>query len=180
MSTQNPKRLVIVGGVAAGASAAARARRLSEEAEIIVFERGPHVSFANCGLPYFVGGEIDRARRLIQARELDSGAEYELGYDALLLATGAAPLRPPIPGIDRPGHFTPPAPTPLTLGRVAQRPRTHRVLPERTPVVSRVPSPCPARFPRPQPDRCLPDLAHRHQPKLTVRTLARRAGAPAS
>jgi NADPH-dependent 2,4-dienoyl-CoA reductase/sulfur reductase-like enzyme len=47
-----------VGGVAGGASAAARARRLCERCEIIVFERGPHVSFANCGLPYFVGGEI--------------------------------------------------------------------------------------------------------------------------
>ena len=52
------KRVVIVGGVAGGASAAARARRLCERCEIIVFERGPHVSFANCGLPYFVGGEI--------------------------------------------------------------------------------------------------------------------------
>jgi NADPH-dependent 2,4-dienoyl-CoA reductase/sulfur reductase-like enzyme len=52
------KRIVIVGGVAGGASAAARARRLCEQCEIIVFERGPHVSFANCGLPYFVGGEI--------------------------------------------------------------------------------------------------------------------------
>ena len=54
----NNKRIIIVGGVAGGASAAARARRLCEECEIIVFERGPHVSFANCGLPYFVGGEI--------------------------------------------------------------------------------------------------------------------------
>src|SRR6188768_440933 len=53
-----PKRVVIVGGVAGGASAAARARRLCERCEIIVFERGPHASFANCGLPYFVGGEI--------------------------------------------------------------------------------------------------------------------------
>jgi NADPH-dependent 2,4-dienoyl-CoA reductase/sulfur reductase-like enzyme/rhodanese-related sulfurtransferase len=52
------RRLVVVGGVAGGASAAARARRLCEQCEIIVFERGPHVSFANCGLPYFVGGEI--------------------------------------------------------------------------------------------------------------------------
>src|SRR5512147_603229 len=54
----NPMRLLIVGGVAGGASAAARARRLWEECEMILFERGPHVSFANCGLPYFVGGEI--------------------------------------------------------------------------------------------------------------------------
>ena len=58
MKSLNNKRLIIVGGVAGGASAAARARRLCEECEIIVFERGPHVSFANCGLPYFVGGEI--------------------------------------------------------------------------------------------------------------------------
>jgi NADPH-dependent 2,4-dienoyl-CoA reductase/sulfur reductase-like enzyme len=52
------KRIIIIGGGAGGASAAARARRLSEEAEIIVVERGPYVSFANCGLPYVVGGEI--------------------------------------------------------------------------------------------------------------------------
>ena len=58
MQTKNPLRLVIVGGVAAGASAAARARRLSEAASITLIERGPDVSFANCGLPYFIGGEI--------------------------------------------------------------------------------------------------------------------------
>jgi len=60
-------RILIVGGVAGGASAAARARRLSEEAEIIIFERGEHVSFANCGLPYLVGGIIkDRQKLLLQ------------------------------------------------------------------------------------------------------------------
>jgi NADPH-dependent 2,4-dienoyl-CoA reductase/sulfur reductase-like enzyme len=132
-----PRRLIIVGGVAGGASAAARARRLCENCEIIVFERGPHVSFANCGLPYFVGGEIvepdalllqtpqslrsrfnldvrvstevtaiDRAARVVTVRELATGREYEQAYDALVLSTGASPLRPPIPGIDRPGHFT--------------------------------------------------------------------------
>jgi NADPH-dependent 2,4-dienoyl-CoA reductase/sulfur reductase-like enzyme len=64
------KRIVIIGGVAGGASAAARARRLSEEAEIIVFERGPHVSFANCGLPYYVGGEIrEESQLLLQTPE---------------------------------------------------------------------------------------------------------------
>ena len=52
MKTSSPKTIVIVGGVAGGASAAARARRLCEDCEIIIFERGPHVSFANCGLPY--------------------------------------------------------------------------------------------------------------------------------
>ena len=68
--SMNPKRVVIIGGVAGGASAAARARRLSEEAEIIIFERGQHVSFANCGLPYFVGGEItERDELLLQTPE---------------------------------------------------------------------------------------------------------------
>jgi rhodanese-related sulfurtransferase len=60
-----PRRIVIVGGVAGGASAATRARRLSEDAEIVVLERGPYVSFANCGLPYFVGGEIEERERLL-------------------------------------------------------------------------------------------------------------------
>jgi NADPH-dependent 2,4-dienoyl-CoA reductase/sulfur reductase-like enzyme/rhodanese-related sulfurtransferase len=64
------KRIVIVGGVAGGASAATRVRRLSEEAEIVLFERGPHVSFANCGLPYHIGGAIpDRRRLLLQTPE---------------------------------------------------------------------------------------------------------------
>ena len=133
----NKKRIVIVGGVAGGASAAARARRLCEDCEIIVFERGPHVSFANCGLPYFVGGEIveqdtlllqtpatlrarfnldvrvstevlsiDRKAQVINVRELATGRECSQPYDSLILSTGASPLRPPIPGIDRAGHFT--------------------------------------------------------------------------
>jgi len=130
-------KLLIVGGVAGGASAAARARRLSEDAEIIMFERGPDVSFANCGLPYYVGGEIaerkkllvttpellrtrfkldvrtrtsveaiDRSAKKVRVRDLVSGREYEEAYDKLLLAPGAAPLRPPIPGIELPGIFT--------------------------------------------------------------------------
>lgn len=130
-------KLLIVGGVAGGASAAARARRLSEDAEIIVFERGPDVSFANCGLPYYIGGEIaerkkllvttpemlrarfkldvrtrssveaiDRKTRTVLVRDLASGREYTESYDKLILAPGAAPFRPPIPGIDLPGVFT--------------------------------------------------------------------------
>jgi NADPH-dependent 2,4-dienoyl-CoA reductase/sulfur reductase-like enzyme len=130
-------KLLIIGGVAGGASAAARARRLSEDAQILLFERGPDVSFANCGLPYYIGGEIserekllvvtlerlrtrykldvrvrtsveaiDRAAKKVRARDLNSGREYEETYDKLILAPGAAPLRPPIPGIDLPGIFT--------------------------------------------------------------------------
>jgi NADPH-dependent 2,4-dienoyl-CoA reductase/sulfur reductase-like enzyme/rhodanese-related sulfurtransferase len=130
-------KLLIVGGVAGGASAAARARRLSEDAQIILFERGPDVSFANCGLPYYVGGEIadrdkllvvtperlqtrfkldvrtrssveaiDRAAKRVRVRDLSTGREYEESYDKLILAPGAAPLRPPIPGIDLPGIYT--------------------------------------------------------------------------
>jgi NADPH-dependent 2,4-dienoyl-CoA reductase/sulfur reductase-like enzyme len=61
------KRILIVGGVAGGATAAAHARRISEDAEIIIFEKGSHVSFANCGLPYYVGGEIaDKEDLLVQ------------------------------------------------------------------------------------------------------------------
>jgi len=130
-------KLVIVGGVAGGASAAARARRLSEDAEIVLFERGPDVSFANCGLPYHIGGEItqrekllvvsperlrtrfnldvrirssveaiDRGAKRVRVRNLASGTEYEESYDKLILAPGAAPIRPPLPGIDLPGIFT--------------------------------------------------------------------------
>ncbi|PKF61159.1 CoA-disulfide reductase [Psychromonas sp. psych-6C06] len=59
------KKILIIGGVAGGASAAARARRLDESAEIIVFERGPYISFANCGLPYHIGGEIELRDKLL-------------------------------------------------------------------------------------------------------------------
>jgi NADPH-dependent 2,4-dienoyl-CoA reductase/sulfur reductase-like enzyme/rhodanese-related sulfurtransferase len=130
-------KLLIVGGVAGGASAAARARRLSEDAHIMLFERGPDVSFANCGLPYYLGGEIaerdkllvvmperlrtrlnldvrvrtsveriDRTAKKVHVRDLASGRDYEETFDKLILAPGAAPLRPPLPGIDLPGIFT--------------------------------------------------------------------------
>jgi NADPH-dependent 2,4-dienoyl-CoA reductase/sulfur reductase-like enzyme/rhodanese-related sulfurtransferase len=130
-------KLLIVGGVAGGASAAARARRLSEDAHIVLFERGPDVSFANCGLPYYIGGEItqrdkllvvtperlqtrykldvrvrtsveaiDRVAKKVRVRDLESGREYEETYDKLILAPGAAPIRPQLPGIDLPGIFT--------------------------------------------------------------------------
>lgn len=124
-------RIVIVGGVAGGMSCAARARRLDEAAEIIVLERGAHVSFANCGLPYYVGGEIaDEAALLVQtpaslraSLALDVRPDHEvtavdaaaktvtvmsadgvdtLHYDALVLAPGAVAATPPIAGLDSP------------------------------------------------------------------------------
>lgn len=130
-------KVVIIGGVAGGASAATRARRLSEEAEIVLIERGSDVSFANCGLPYYIGGtiadrakllvatpahlrarfnldvrthsealSIDRSARKVRIRDLAAGDEYDESYDRLILAPGAAPIKPPLPGIDLPGVFT--------------------------------------------------------------------------
>ncbi len=130
------KKLVIIGGVAGGASCAARARRMSEQIEIILLDRGPYVSFANCGLPYYVGNVIEQDKVLLVAtpelfrdrfhievrienevlsinpetktleiKELASGHIYTQDYDALLLSPGAAPIRPPLPGIELPGIF---------------------------------------------------------------------------
>lgn len=124
------KKVLIVGGVAGGASAAARLRRLDEEMEIIIFERGEHISYANCGLPYYVSGVIaERNSLLVQTpegmndrfqinvriysevtrifpekKEIEvqeaNGRIYRESYDKLILSPGAAPIRPPIPGID--------------------------------------------------------------------------------
>ena len=129
------RRVLVVGGVAGGASCAARLRRLDEQAEIVVFDRGPYVSFANCGLPYYVGNIIaeesklliaspetfrerfniavhtdtevvglDRALRTLTVRGPD-GAVREERYDVLVLSPGAAPIRPPLPGVDLDGVF---------------------------------------------------------------------------
>jgi len=131
------RKLVIVGGVAAGASAAAKARRCSEEVEIIMFEKGEDISYATCGLPYYISGIISKRRRLLVARadffrkrfnvdvrtgqevvKIDrtarkvsvvdhaAGREFEETYDYLVLATGAEPVVPSIPGIDKPFVFT--------------------------------------------------------------------------
>jgi NADPH-dependent 2,4-dienoyl-CoA reductase/sulfur reductase-like enzyme/rhodanese-related sulfurtransferase len=136
-SNRDRPRILIVGGVAGGASFAARARRLSEEAKIIVFERGSYVSFANCGLPYYVGDiiteeenlvvatpelfrdrfnievrtrnsvfAIDRSKREIEVEDLRTSTKYREKYDALVLAPGATPIRPPLPGIDLPGIYS--------------------------------------------------------------------------
>lgn len=130
-------KVVIIGGVAGGASAAARLRRLDEQAEIILLERGEYISFANCGLPYYIGGvikeksaltlqtpqqfynrfridvrvknealSIDPVRHIVTIRRTDDGSTYEESYDKLILSPGAAPIRPPIPGIDDEAVFT--------------------------------------------------------------------------
>jgi NADPH-dependent 2,4-dienoyl-CoA reductase/sulfur reductase-like enzyme/rhodanese-related sulfurtransferase len=130
-------KVVVVGGVAGGMSAAARLRRLAETAEIVVLERDDYVSFANCGLPYHIGGEIekrsslllqtpasladslalevrtghevvaiDRVGQSVTVREVGSGRQYTESYDRLVLATGATPLKPPLPGVDHPRVFT--------------------------------------------------------------------------
>ncbi|WP_405662309.1 FAD-dependent oxidoreductase [Streptomyces sp. RK9] len=129
------ERLVVIGGDAAGMSAASQARRLKspQELEIVAFERGNFTSFSACGIPYLVGGdvaerddliartpeehrersidlrmrtevvEIDARERRVRARDLASGAEEWTAYDKLVIATGARPLRPDLPGIDAPG-----------------------------------------------------------------------------
>ncbi|MFM6963463.1 MAG: FAD/NAD(P)-binding oxidoreductase, partial [Micrococcales bacterium] len=124
-------KLVVIGGVAAGASTAARARRLNEDAEIIVLEKSHHISFANCGLPYHIGEvitdrdrlllqtpeslreslnldvriasevvKIDRKKKVVTVRNLDTGKTYDEKYDKLALCMGAEALMPPVPGID--------------------------------------------------------------------------------
>ncbi|MEV8593213.1 FAD-dependent oxidoreductase [Streptomyces sp. NPDC052012] len=129
------ERLVVIGGDAAGMSAASQARRLKgpDELEIVAFERGHFTSYSACGIPYWVGGdvperdqliartpdehrardidlrlrtevvEIDTERQRVRARDVDSGAESWTSYDKLVIATGARPVRPELPGVDAPG-----------------------------------------------------------------------------
>ena len=130
-------KIIIVGGVAGGASCAARLRRLDEKAEILMVERGPYVSYANCGLPYHVGGVIEKESSLLVATEQTFREQFAIDvrtrcevvgispeqktvdlknhvtgevttekYDKLVLSPGAAPIRPPLPGIDLPGIFS--------------------------------------------------------------------------
>ncbi len=127
---------IIIGGVAGGATAAARIRRANEKAEIILVEKGPHISYANCGLPYYIGGVIaDKEKLFVQTPEsfgrrfnidvrinteaisIDTkaktvtlrrkdGSVIDEHYDRLLLSPGSSPVRPPFPGIDTEGIFT--------------------------------------------------------------------------
>ena len=129
-------KYIIIGGVAGGATTAARIRRNDESAEMILFEKGKYISYANCGLPYYIGDVItDREKLFLQTPEsfgrrfnidvriqsevtgIDrenqkvtvrkaDGEEYTESYDKLLLSPGASPVRPPLPGIDSEGIFT--------------------------------------------------------------------------
>lgn len=129
-------KYVIIGGVAGGATAAARLRRVDEMSEIILLEKGKYISYANCGLPYYIGGVIEERGKLLlqtpesfgqrfridvrvenEATAIDTekktvlirradGSEYEETYDKLLLSPGSTPVRPPLEGIDLDGIFT--------------------------------------------------------------------------
>ncbi|MBD9111986.1 MAG: pyridine nucleotide-disulfide oxidoreductase [Bacteroides nordii] len=129
-------KIIIIGGVAGGATTAARIRRMDETAEIILLEKGKYISYANCGLPYYIGGVIaEREKLFVQTPEafsvrfrvdvrtenevifidrkrktvtvrLSSEDTYEESYDKLLISTGATPVKPPLPGIDSEGIFT--------------------------------------------------------------------------
>lgn len=129
-------KYVIIGGVAGGATAAARLRRVDEQAEILLLEKGKYISYANCGLPYYIGGVITEREKLLvqtpasfgnrfridvrveneviaihpESKTLTvrnaDGKEYEETYDKLLLSPGANPVKPPLEGIDSEGIFT--------------------------------------------------------------------------
>ncbi|HIY32441.1 MAG TPA: FAD-dependent oxidoreductase [Candidatus Evtepia faecavium] len=130
-------KVVIIGGVAGGATAAARIRRLDEQAEIVMLERSGFISYANCGLPYYIGGviqdeealtlqtpqgfwerfridarvrheatAIDPAAKTVTVKNLETGAVTTEQYDKLLLAPGAHPTRPEVPGLDSQRLFT--------------------------------------------------------------------------
>lgn len=130
-------KTVIIGGVAGGATTGARLRRRDASMEIVILEKGEYISYANCGLPYYIGDVITSRQALllqtpeamrrkfqidvrissevidiypngkkVRVRNLSTGTEYEESYDYLVIATGSAPLKPPIPGINGDAIFT--------------------------------------------------------------------------
>jgi NADPH-dependent 2,4-dienoyl-CoA reductase/sulfur reductase-like enzyme len=129
------KRLIVIGGVAAGMSAAAKAKRTSRELEVVAYERSGYISYAACGMPYFIVGDVPDYRQLIvrtpeqmgkqgvevhirhevmaidpgaqtvTVRDLEETREFTEAYDALVIATGARPAWPAVPGRDLPGVF---------------------------------------------------------------------------
>ena len=135
MKNQGRVKHLIVGGVAGGATAAARIRRNDEKAEIILFEKGEYISYANCGLPYYIGGTIkERSSLFVQTPEAfgrrfnidvrtksevieidvekkevkvrgEDGSVYTETYDRLLLSPGATAVKPPIKGIESDGIY---------------------------------------------------------------------------
>ena len=150
-------KILIIGGVAGGATAAARARRISETADITVLERGPYVSYANCGLPYYISRDIQKRSKLLlqtpegfdsrygvkvlvdtEALQIDRqgkrvrargpGGESWLGYDALILAQGGNPVMPLLAGIDSPNVFR--------LWTVPDMDRIHAFVEERKPATA--------------------------------------------
>ena len=139
----NKKRIVVIGGSAAGPKAAAKARRMDEHAEVVIFQKDADLSMASCGYPYYVGGYfddrnmllctpvgvvrdpkfylnakaidartgtevtgIDRAAHTVSYRNLATGETGSLGYDRLIIATGATPKMPPVPGVNLKGITT--------------------------------------------------------------------------
>jgi NADPH-dependent 2,4-dienoyl-CoA reductase/sulfur reductase-like enzyme len=136
MSTAHrTQRLVVIGGVAAGMSAAARARRLDPDLEIVVYERTGYISYGSCGLPYLIGGvvqdasqliartpeqfakqgieththhevvAVDTGQKMVRVRDLDGGSEFSVAYDRLVFGTGGSAIRPPMAGLDLEGIF---------------------------------------------------------------------------
>jgi NADPH-dependent 2,4-dienoyl-CoA reductase/sulfur reductase-like enzyme/rhodanese-related sulfurtransferase len=153
----NAKKILIIGGVAGGATAAARARRLDESADITILEKGPYVSFANCGLPYFISRDIARRSHLLlqtpegffsryridvrintEAVDIQRGkklvvarsssGDETIPYDTLILAQGGTPVVPPLRGIDLDHVFT--------LWTIPHMDRIHKFIEERKPATA--------------------------------------------
>lgn len=129
------EKLVVIGGVAAGMSAAAKAKRVDPKLAVQVYAAGQYISYAGCGLPYFIGGfisnrdqliartpeafkaqdidvktehevlKIDPKQQKVTVRNLITGQEFEDSFDRMVIATGASPLIPPLPGVDKEGVF---------------------------------------------------------------------------